>query len=280
MRLSIIGDEIHQDLITTARAVRDAGFEGVEVRSVDGVPPHRLSDERLREIRRVLDGHGLEVAGFCPPALKHAVPRTDDEIEAARALLLRAVEQAKILKAPHVRIFTFYRDGEPDPGTAAAAAREVLHGLPLDGTRLLVETGTRTNTPTVALTMAFLEQTGRDDLGILWDPGNSVFSGWEPEPFPKEYRIGRELIGHVHVKDPKGTTGYVRLGDGDLPWREITATLAEDGYTGWLSLETHWRHGRVLTQRQRDEPWGEEFSEGGYPASVECMALLKQLVAT
>jgi sugar phosphate isomerase/epimerase len=274
MRLAIINDEVDQDLDRAAGAVAACGFTGVEIRSVGNVPPTELTDERLREIVGTLGARGLEVAGFCPPALKTALPRTDEEVAAARAVLARAVEQARVLGAPHVRIFTFYREGDPDPVGAARTARRVLDGVALDGVKLLVETGTRTNTPTMELVLRFLEAAGVPGLGVLWDPGNSVFSGMHADPFPSEYRLGRDLIEHVHVKDPVGTTGYVRLGDGDLPWQRIVDTLRTDGYTGWLSLETHWRVGRVLNQRQRDTPWGDDFTAGGYEASVECMRRL------
>jgi sugar phosphate isomerase/epimerase len=109
----------------------------------------------------------------------------------------------------------------------------------------------------------------------LWDPGNSVFSGWDPAPFPADYELGRDRIRHVHIKDPDSTRGYVRLGDGDLDWPSILDLLARDGYEGFLSLETHWRHGRQLTAAQRDEPWGEAFTRDGYAASVECMQRLR-----
>jgi sugar phosphate isomerase/epimerase len=278
VRLAIINDEVHQDLARTIDAVVTCGFAGIEIRSVWNVPPHELTDEHLREISRSLHERGLRAAGFCPPALKCALPRDATEIAAVRAVLARAIEQAKVLDAPHVRIFSFYRDGDPDPVTAAAAAAEVLDGLTLDGVDLLLETGTRTNTPTMELTLTFLDALDRSDIGILWDPGNSVFSGWHTRPFPSDYLLGRELIRHVHVKDPVGTTGYVRLGDGDLPWPAIVEALRADGYPGWLSLETHWRHGRVLNQRERDNPWGDAFSDGGQDASIECMLRLRELV--
>jgi sugar phosphate isomerase/epimerase len=278
VRLAIINDEVHQDLARTIDAVVTCGFAGVEIRSVENVAPHELTDEQLREIRQSLHEHGLMAAGFCPPALKCALPRGRTEVAAVRAVLARAIEQAKILAAPHVRIFSFYRDGEPDPISAASVAGEVLDGLSLDGVNLLVETGTRTNTPTMELTLTFLEALGRGDIGILWDPGNSVFSGWHKNPFPADYLLGRDLIRHVHVKDPDGTAGYVRLGDGDLPWRNIVEALRADAYSGWLSLETHWRHGRVLTQQERDNPWGDAFSDGGLDASIECMRRLSELV--
>ncbi|WP_019632751.1 sugar phosphate isomerase/epimerase family protein [Actinomadura atramentaria] len=279
MRLAIINDEVDQDPGRAADAAAACGFGGIEVRSVRNVPPHELTDDELRGVAADLAARGLAVAGFCPPALKTALPRTDADVAAVRAVLVRAIGQARVLGAPHVRIFTFYREGDPDPVAAARAARRVLDGVPLDGVRLLVETGTRTNTPTMALLMRFLEAVDVPGLGVLWDPGNTVFSGMGRTPFPAEYRLGRDLIGHVHVKDPAGTTGYVRLGDGDLPWAEIVETLRADGYGGWLSLETHWRVGRVLNQRQRDNPWGDDFTDGGYDASVQCMERLAALVA-
>lgn len=278
MRLAIINDEIDQDLGRAADAAARCGFAGIEVRSVGNVPPHELTDSQLREVVAELGARGLEVAGFCPPALKVELPRTGPEIERARAVLVRAIAQARVLGTPRVRIFTFYRQGDPDPVGAAAAARNVLDGVELDGVRLLVETGTRTNTPTMELVLRFLDAVGVPGLRVLWDPGNSVFSGMRADPFPAEYQLGKDLIEHIHVKDPAGTTGYVRLGDGDLPWGDIVGTLRADGYRGWLSLETHWRIGRVLDQRQRDNPWGDDFSAGGYQASVECMRLLKELV--
>ncbi|WP_406860757.1 sugar phosphate isomerase/epimerase family protein [Streptomyces sp. HUAS MG47] len=279
MRLAIINDELSQDIEAAAAQSARLGFGGLEIRSSGGVPPHLMSDAQLTAVRDTIAGHGLVVAGFDPPALKCALPRTDAEITAVRDLVVDAVRRAELLGAPFVRIFTFYREGDPDPRAAAKAAREVLDGVPHDRVPLVVETGMRTNSPTMRHTLAFLDELGDDRLGILWDPGNSVFSGWDPAPFPQDYALGRERIRHVHVKDPDGRTAYVRLGDGDLPWPAILARLAEDGYDGWLSLETHWRVGRPpLTQQQRDEPWGEEFTAGGFEASSQCMELLREMV--
>ncbi|MBY8870652.1 sugar phosphate isomerase/epimerase [Micromonospora sp. PLK6-60] len=278
MRLAIINDEVHQDLGTVIDSIRRTGLDGVELRSCAGVPPHHLDDAQLDAIRRDVRQAGLEIAGFCPPALKCPLPETDEDLARTAELLARAVAQARLLGAPHIRIFSFYRTGDPAPERAARAAERVLAAVDLTGVELLLETGTRTNTPTIAHSLRFLDALGRDELGILWDPGNSVFSGWHADPYPADYELGRQLIRHVHVKDPDGRNGYVRLGDGDLPWPAIVRRLADDGYDGWLSLETHWRHGRVLTQAQRDEPWGEPFSADGYHASVECMRILRQMV--
>jgi sugar phosphate isomerase/epimerase len=278
MRLALISDELSQDIGLAAAEASTAGFAGLEIRSAGGVPPHLMTDEQLGVVRCAVTGRGLAVAGFDPPALKCALPTTNAEIDAARGLIVDSVRRAVLLGAPFVRIFTFYRNGDPDPVTAAKVAGEVLDGVPMGQVPLLVETGMRTNTPTMRHTLRFLDELGDDRLGVLWDPGNSVFSGWDEAPFPDDYRAGRERIRHVHVKDPDGQRAYVRLGDGDLPWPAMIAALADDRYQGWLALETHWRIGRTLTQAQRDEPWGEAFTAGGLEASRTCMRLLRDMV--
>jgi sugar phosphate isomerase/epimerase len=277
MRLAVIGDELAQDCRVVAATAAQLGFDAVEIRSVDDTPPHLLTDEAIAGLRAVLDERSLAVAGFAGPVFKSALPVTGEEFRQAADLLAGCSRRAALLGAPHLRVFTFYRDGSPEPEHAARAVARVLGDDPLS-VPLVVETGTRTNTPTMRHLLAFLDVLDRDDVGILWDPGNSVFSGWDPAPFPADLEPGLGRIRHVHVKDPDGTRGYVRLGDGDLNWPAILARLAEIGYDGYVSLETHWRHGRLLTPEERDQPWGEPFSRGGYAASVECMQRLHRWV--
>lgn len=280
MRCAIINDEVSQDLRVAAGLASDLGFGGLEIRSIDGVPPHRLTDAAVLEARKVLDEFGLEAAGFCPPALKHPIPTDAEGRAASRAVVERALAQARILRAGHVRIFSFYRAGDPEPEAAARVARQVLNGLTGPGdVRILLETGTRSNTPTLHHGVRFLEELDDPRIGLLWDPGNSVFSGFDAEPYPSDFLGAAGRIRHVHIKDPAGRTGYVRLGDGDLPWPAILRGLRDAGYAGWLSLETHWRKDRVLSGPERDEPWGAGISDGGVEASRECMRVLRQWCA-
>jgi sugar phosphate isomerase/epimerase len=276
VRASIISDEISQDLgAAIAVAVRH-GFDGLEIRSVDGCPPHLLGDAAVRDIRRRLDDAGLAASAFCPPGLKSPIPRDAAARAEAAEVVRRAVVQAELLGTAKVRIFSFYRDGDvPEPERAARAAAEVLGAVEVPpGIRLVLETGTRTNTPTVALAARFLDALRDDRVGILWDPGNTVFSGFAEHPFPGDFAAAPDRVEHVHVKDPQGTRRYVALGDGDLPWPQILRGLEQAGYQGWLTLETHWRADRELTPRERDEPWGEGISAGGLTASQSCMATM------
>lgn len=270
-QLAIIGDEVSQDLDTVLDVLHRTGYRGLELRSVWDTPPHLLSDAQAREVGDRCEAAGVEVIGLDAPVCKSDLPRGRAEIDAERDVLLRCLELARTVGASFIRCFTFYRDGAPDPRAAVAAFAEVIADIDVDGVDLLIETGMRTNTPTIPLTLEFLRHLDRDEVGILWDPGNSAFSGIEPEPFPGDWVAGRHRIRHVHVKDPRGQAEYVRLGEGDLDWPAIVGRLADDGYDGWLSLETHWRADRVLDQAERDRPWGAEFSRGGVEASTLCM---------
>lgn len=276
MRPSILSDEISQDLGTAIETAQRFGFPGLEIRSVDNRAPHRFDDAMVRSIRKQLDDGGLVASAFCPPALKCPAPAGPGGEAEVADVVSRAVDQAAMLGTEVVRIFSFYRDGAvPQPSAAAEVARRVLARVDLPvGVRLLLETGTRSNTPTLAHAREFLMALGDDRIGVLWDPGNTVFSGFDGRPFPGDFDVAADLIRHVHVKDPRSTTAYVGLGDGDLPWPQILRALDDQGFDGWLTLETHWRLDRALTSAERDEPWGPGISDGGLAASAICMRVL------
>lgn len=272
MRLAVIGDEVGQDPRIVASAAAQAGFDGIEVRSAYGRPPQDLNEDQLAAVGAAIREAGLAVAGFAPPVFKCDMPERD-ALEACVALYERSMAQARAIGAPLMRIFSLYRQETPRPVEAGRVIADALATSP-PTLPLVIETGTRTNTPTLTHTMQLLDALGRDDVRILWDPGNTVFSGFSDERFPADYTLARSHIAHVHVKDPSGSEGYVELGQGDLDWPLIMEYLLRDGYTGYLSLETHFRNGRTLTQFERDEPWGCGFSDGAFDASVTSMERL------
>jgi len=55
----------------------------------------------------------------------------------------------------------------------------------------------------------------------------------------------RPYLAHVHAKDMVIDAGlkrgrvYVPVGEGEVRWKEIVASLVHTGYDGVLSLETH-----------------------------------------
>jgi|SRR5579859_597218 len=280
MRLCVLTDEISQDLDEALALCVRHGYSAIEVRSVWNTPPQQLTLAQCADISARAAGNGISIAGFASPVFKTELPRGAAQLANCEAELCRAIDRCHALGTTLMRVFSFFRSGAPDVAAAAAAMDTVLDRVSTDGLTLGVETGTRTNTPSAALVQRLVHTLGRPNVGVVWDPGNTLFSG---------FGTGENLCGledlqpadlvHVHVKDPLGSDGYVELGRGSLPWPAVLAGLSARGYRGHLSLETHWRLARVLTPLQRDEPWGDDFSNGGHRASDVCMATLATWVA-
>jgi sugar phosphate isomerase/epimerase len=277
MLLGVITDEISQDLDTALDMAVDCGFDGVEIRSVFDKPPAELTIKDCEWIGLDIRSAGLEAVVFDGPVWKRDFPRSRRERSEARSELESAVEQTHALGARYLRVFSFLRQTEPSPVAAAALMSSLLEEAGSIKVALLLETGTRTNSPSGPYTATLMRHLQGIPLQVLWDPGNSVFSGIERLPFPRSYELLRDAIAHIHVKDPVGSSHYTRLGVGDFPWSELVRALAADEYKGYLSLETHWRPGRPLTPDLRDMPWCSEFSAGGLDASRTCMETLKAM---
>jgi sugar phosphate isomerase/epimerase len=277
VKLAIIGDEISQDLDLALALIQRHGFQGIEIRSLWNTHPHKLSPEQCRRIRDRVGSVGIELVAFGSPAFKRPLPHSSKEEDAALRVLERSLGVARALGNPPMRIFSFYRQKAPCPEAAAEVMARIFDRLSWPDLPLLLENGTRSHTPTVTTLLELLDMLGPWPLKALWDPGNAAFSGLEKTPPLKAYQALQPRLHLIHVKDPQASHSYTRLGRGDLPWQEIVNRLAVDNFDGYLSLETHWRPNRILSQEQRDCPWGSSFSSGGYGASDLCMAALKEM---
>jgi sugar phosphate isomerase/epimerase len=279
MRLCVITDEISQDLGEVLDLCDEHGFKAIEIRSVWGTPPDKLTLRQCEQIADRAAARGVEVAAFASPVFKTAMPAGATDLARARSTLERALEQCAALRTALLRVFSFYRSGPPDVAGATLAIDAILDQVATPGITLGLETGTRTNTPMAAHAQSLLTALARPGTGMVWDPGNTVFAGFGGGHLGGLEDVCVQDLVHVHVKNPLGQTGYVELGRGSLRWPSILAALGERGYCGYLSLETHWRRERVLTAAERDEPWGWGFSAGGLEASAPCMASLASWVA-
>ena len=87
----------------------------------------------------------------------------------------------------------------------------------------------------------------------------------------------RSFARYVHVKDAvnKGGEGIgVALGDGWVDFKGQFRALAADGYTGWVTLEPHFRLDGQIDEEILKRPGGAAFSEGGYMPSKISMERL------
>lgn len=274
---ALITDEVSQDLEVALKLAEGFGLQGVEIRSVWERAPHELSNAQALELRRLTRAYGLEVCAIASPFFKCAIDSAED-YEAHLGILRRCIGLAESLEAPLIRGFTFWRKGR-----LAEQWPRVLEKLekPVDiiegsGLLLGVENEASTMIGTGRDLARILEVLGSRHIKAVWDPCNSL---WDLEgaekPYPEGYKVLKPFIAHVHLKDAKkegDSLKVVALGEGDVGIKDQLKALVDDGYGGYVSLETHYRIAKPLEEDVIDLPKGSRFSAGGYEASRICLA--------
>jgi sugar phosphate isomerase/epimerase len=286
-QLSILTDEVSQELPAVVRFAREFGLEGIELRSLHGRAFKDLTPVEIREVRRQCDEAGLKVSGVATPVFKCEL---DDPAQIAehREIFRRSLEAAEILGCRIVRVFTFLRRGHPSSAAdleRAAAEFPVLIELARAAGRTvgveneascLVGSG-----PEMGLFLSHLPVSAH--LGIVWDPCNSLYLDGTADPVHEEYPALGARVVHVHAKDARRQQGRaaqacVELGTGEIDFPAQLAALKRSGYGGWITLETHWRGATALDAESQHLPAGHAFSAGAEAASRICLGHLRRMV--
>ena len=258
LRIAAITDEFSPDLNTALDAMQSIGMTGAELRVVDGKNILDWSDGEVARAHAAIMARSMEVVSIATPLLKCVLPgapavdgRFQQDVFASRhmfddqqRLAARAFAIAKMLGAPVVRVFSYWRTVDPDEcleGVVAAlsdlAAKAQTHGLIIG-----LENEHACNIATAHETARVLERVPHPNLQVVWDPANAYVAG--EDPFPHGYRLlPAHRIAHVHAKDcsvEDHKPEWGPLGTRAIDWKGQIAALLDDGYRGWLSLETHW----------------------------------------
>ncbi|MDO8586655.1 MAG: sugar phosphate isomerase/epimerase family protein [Armatimonadota bacterium] len=265
MKLSVITDEISLDLAHALDVMREFGVQGAELRGVWDANIADLPAEKVKQARSVLDDKGFVVSAIASPFFK--CPLTDDEegetgrthLAATRSLkdqldlLQKCIELARIFETNLIRVFAFWKRGPLTPeieDRIVEAFAEPVRIASDAGVVLALENEHACYLGTGAETAKVLARISSPSLKAVWDPGNAFFAG--EDPFPAGYDAIREYVAHVHVKDAlrnsAGEDQFVVVGEGTIDYRAQFAALKDDGYRGFISLETHCRPGEEASR--------------------------------
>lgn len=257
-RLAAITDEFSPDLDTALHGMAAVGMTGAELRLISGRNMIDLDDREIDRVRKTVEGRGMTIVSLASPLLKCVLPDApalDTRIEHdvfgspytyddQPRLTQRAFEIAKRTGAGIIRVFSYWRTVEPERCFAAAAS--ALHELGYEaakhGVVIGLENEQACNAGTGDEAARLLALVDHPNVKALWDPANASILG--ETPYPDGYRrLPAARIAHVHAKDcivsdHKPTWGAV--GEMGVDWKGQIAALRRDGYSGWISLETHW----------------------------------------
>ncbi len=281
-RMAVISDEVSQDPRRIVAFAKAFGLSAIEIRSLWDGPPQALTRDRIHELKHILDDAGLKTCSIASPFLKCDF-NDGVQFQAHLEILRKCLDLANALETDFIRGFTFWRKEElaRDIAPLLDGFQEVIPILEGTGKFLLIENEASTNTATGKETADFLRRIDHSQIRGIWDPANGIYSPAPEKPFPNGYQWIKAWAPHVHVKDAVKPAGQeprcVPIGEGEVDWPGQFKALLEDGYTGYLSLETHWRAAERLSNEELELPGGMKFSEGGEYASGICMNNIRSI---
>ena len=232
-------DEISDDFSLQCTIAAELGLRYVEVRSAWGTNILDLDDGQLSRVRETLSVYGLKVSSIGSPIGKISI---DDEFPPHLERMRHAVEVAKTLEAPYIRIFSFFIPEGTDPDSRrdqVLSRMEDLADVAVDSDVILVHENEKDiygDIPRRCLNI--VTSVSSPKLRLAWDPANFVQVG--VRPFTEGYEMLRPHVSYIQIKDAllaNGTVVVAGAGDGEV--RETVRALQADGFDGFFSLEPH-----------------------------------------
>jgi len=257
-RLGIITDEIADDLEKALDFISSYSLHWCELRELWQKNIMNLGQADLERARALIQEHHLQVSDIASPIFKYNLPEMpaqEEKRDTFRAsftdqdsehLLQKSFELARFFGTTKVRIFSYWRVGDPSKAypyvrDRLAKAAEVAGK---NGVLLVLENEPTCNVGTGKELGHLLREINSPHLRGNWDPANAAML--DEVPYPDGYMAVRGLFAHMHVKDVKkdpqnGKLHWAPVGGGFIDWRGQIKVLVDDHYEGTMSFETHYR---------------------------------------
>ena len=218
-------------------AARDYGYDGVELRLIDGeLIDGAMSAENRERVRKKFVDAGVPIVAIDTSVRVAAASNAGSALRELELFL----ELASEWESPVVRVFGGKWDGDRTREQAIDQARQILGQAAgkaeMLGVSIALETHDRfSKSELVAEVLIDLPPAA----AALWDVGHPYRVG---DAADEVLRVLAGRIVHVHIKDCRRMQGadewqLTLLGDGEVPVRACIDALRMSGYAGWLSVE-------------------------------------------
>jgi len=285
MKLGIFTDEISQDFPHAIAVAEEIGCSGVELRSMWKTSVQDLTPARTKEVRALLDEHSLECYNIAGPVFKCSIG-SQREIDEHLDIVKRCCDAANEFGSPNIRAFTFWREEgvavESVWGKLVELIAKAAGIAATAGKTLAIENEFSVLVAGGVMLARLMDEAGAPNIRAIWDPQNAIFDPEAEPPYPDGFEAVADRITFCHIKDGEPTPDgpkMLAVGEGKAMLAELVARLKRDGYTDYLSLETHWRPEGELDEATVRLPGGEAFSGPSAEAGSRlCMANLQRLI--
>jgi D-psicose/D-tagatose/L-ribulose 3-epimerase len=244
MNMLLWTGHVTQEHHTILKALKDTGFDGVEV------PVFDVGDAgHYRDLAGVLDDLGLErtVVAIIPdeahnPVSPDAAARQGAVDHLKRVVDCTAALGGQVIAGPWFQplgVFTGEKPSEAEYDRCAEVHRQILPLMRAAGIAAGLEPLNRFEAyliNTCEQAIAYSERLGEGGIGILYDTFHANIEEKDPIAGMRALHAAG-ILSHVHISEnDRGTPGR-----GHCPIRETIAALKAFGYDGWLTIEAFGR---------------------------------------
>lgn len=234
--LSAFADEGGKTIEEQIKALKDNGLTHIEPRGINGVNISDYTPEMAKELSKILDDNGIGISAIGSPFGKIKIT---DDFEPHFEKFKRTVENACILGAKNIRMFSFYFEGD-----AFAQYRDEVMERLLKFCDYSLKSGIwccHENEKGIygdnAERCLDILTTLKGKIKGVFDPANFIQCGVDILP---AYEMLKDYIEYLHIKDARKTDGFVvpcGCGDGCIP--ELLKRFKQKEGKRFLTLEPH-----------------------------------------
>lgn len=235
--LSAFADEAGGGLLSQIEALKANGLTHIEPRGLDAGNISNFTAEQAKEVKKVLDGHGIGVSAVGSHFGKINIK---DDFSAHFDSFKQCVENACILGTENIRMFSFYMPAGEDPAVYRDAVFERLDLMADEARKSGIwcchenEKGIFGDIDDRCLDIL---KTFAGKIRGVFDPANFIQCHVETLP---AYEKLKDYIEYMHVKDCRLADGFVvPCGKGDGHVAELLKRFKEKPGKRFLTLEPH-----------------------------------------
>lgn len=219
------------------RVAGELGVGAVEIDARHGIRPEDLSQTALRQMRKMLDDHGLKISSVSFPTRRgyYVLEGLDARVAATKEAMKMAgrlgvpVLSNTIGHVPHAETHPHER----------TLMLEVLNDLGAYGHKVGAWLTARTGSETGAKLAGLLNELPEGAINVALDPGALAANGLDPI---EAARALGTRIQHVYATDGtrdsfSNRAHMVPLGRGQVDFPALLAVLDEQDYRGYLTLD-------------------------------------------
>lgn len=267
--LSAFADEYADNLKEQCEALNKFGIEYIELRGVNGKNVSVLTENEVKETKKILDDFDIKVSSIGSPLGKIDI---NGELNGHLETAKRVYETANILGTKKVRVFSFYSKETPfnECKRKIFDALEILLKSAENASLILChENEARIYGESPEKCLEIAEYFG-GRIKCVFDMGNFVLDGYEPM---SAYKLLLEHIEYFHIKDAFYTGAIVPAGRGEAKIKEILDDYKENGRKDtFITLEPHLQTFsglNALVGKSFDNPYKYDDQKAAFTDAVE-----------